>query len=65
MVVSDDMREQTLKEHIVPYEKRLVAFLDLQGFKDDIIRNCSAEAVGSLFGKFNSLKKMLESDNNK
>lgn len=62
MVVSDNMREQILKEHIVPYEKRLVAFLDLQGFKDDIIRNCSAEAVGSLFGKFNSLKKMLEND---
>lgn len=62
MSVSDGKNEQILEKHIVPYEKRLVAFLDLQGFKDDIIRNYPAEAIGSVFGKFDCLKKMLESN---
>lgn len=58
----DNSKEKILKEHIVPYEKRLVAFLDLQGFKDDIIRNYPAETIGSLFGEFNYLKRILEND---
>ena len=58
----DSTREHILKDHIVPYEKRLVAFLDLQGFKDDIICNYPAEAIGSLFGEFDCIKKMLEKD---
>lgn len=58
----DHAREQTLNKHIVPYEKRLVAFLDLQGFKDDVICNYSAEAIGSLFGEFDCLKRMLGND---
>lgn len=58
----DHTREQILKKHIIPYEKRLVAFLDLQGFKDDIICNYPAEAIGSLFGEFDCLKRMLEND---
>lgn len=62
MAISDKARKQVLKKHIVPYEKRLVAFLDLQGFKDDIIRHYSAEAIGSLFGEFACLKDMLETD---
>lgn len=64
MATPNNTDEQILKEHIVPYEKRLVAFLDLQGFKDDIIRNYPAEVIGALFGKFNNLKKMLERDEN-
>lgn len=56
------MQEQVLKEHILPYEKRLVAFLDLQGFKDDIIRNYPAEAIGLLFAEFDYLKRTLEND---
>lgn len=62
MAMSEKTRKQVLKKHIVPYEKRLVAFLDLQGFKDDIIRHYSAEAIGSLFGEFACLKDMLETD---
>ena len=31
MAMLDNTREEILKAHIVPYEKRLVAFLDLQG----------------------------------
>lgn len=62
MAMLDNTREEILKTHIVPYEKRLVAFLDLQGFKDDIIRNYPAEAIGSLFGEFDCLKRMLEKD---
>ena len=64
MAMLDNTREKILKEHIVPYEKRLVAFLDLQGFRDDIIRNYPAEAIGSLFGEFDCLKRMLEKDVN-
>lgn len=58
----NSIRKQVLKEHIVPYEKRLVAFLDLQGFRDDIICNYPAEAIGSIFGEFDYLKRMLEND---
>ena len=57
-----DIYKQVLKEHILPYEKRLVAFLDLQGFKDDIIRNYPAEAIGLLFAEFDYLKRTLEND---
>lgn len=64
MAKANNTNDQILKKHIVPYEKRLVAFLDLQGFKDDIILNYPPEAIGSLFGKFNSLKGMLERDDN-
>lgn len=64
MAMLDNTGEKILKEHIVPYEQRLVAFLDLQGFKDDIIRNYPAEAIGSLFGEFDCLKRMLEKDEN-
>ena len=62
MAMLDNTGEKILKEHIVPYEERLVAFLDLQGFRDDIIRNYPAEAIGSLFGEFDCLKRMLEKD---
>lgn len=62
MAILDNAREGILKEHIVPYEQRLVAFLDLQGFRDDIILNYPAEAIGSLFGEFDCLKRMLEKD---
>ena len=62
MAMLDNTREEILKEHIVPYEQRLVVFLDLQGFRDDIIRNYPAEAIGSLFGEFDCLKRMLEKD---
>lgn len=48
MAMLDNTGEEILKEHIVPYEQRLVAFLDLQGFRDDIIHNYPAEAIGSL-----------------
>lgn len=41
-----------------------MAFLDLQGFKDDVICNYPAEVIGSLFGKFSALKQRLESDEN-
>lgn len=64
MAMLDNTGEEILKEHIVPYEQRLVAFLDLQGFRDDIIRNYPAEAIGSLFGEFDCLKRMLEKDAN-
>lgn len=62
MAMLDNAGEAILKEHIVPYEQRLVAFLDLQGFRDDIIHNYPAEAIGSLFGEFDCLKRMLEKD---
>lgn len=62
MAMLDNTGEEILKEHIVPYEQRLVAFLDLQGFRDDVIRNYPAEAIGSLFGEFDCLKRMLEKD---
>lgn len=39
MAMLHNTREGILKEQIVPYEQRLVAFLNLQGFKDDIIHN--------------------------
>lgn len=58
----DNTRQQILRQHIVSYQKRLVAFLDLQGFKDDIINNYPAEIIGSLFGEFDCLKRMLEND---
>ena len=64
MKMPNNKSEQVLKEHIVPYEKRLVAFLDLQGFKDDVICNYPAEMIGSLFGKFSALKQRLESNEN-
>lgn len=64
MEMPNNKSEQVLKEHIVPYEKRLVAFLDLQGFKDDVICNYPAEMIGSLFGKFSALKQRLESNEN-
>ena len=62
MSLSRKTKKRILKNHIVSYEKRLVAFLDLQGFKDDIICNYPAEAIGALFGQFDYLKKSLEKD---
>lgn len=62
MSLSRKSKKRILKNHIVSYEKRLVAFLDLQGFKDDIICNYPAEAIGALFGQFDYLKKSLEKD---
>ena len=54
--------DQYLEKHIVDYEKRLVAFFDLQGFKDTIIGKYSCEAIGSVFGVFASFSNKLQTD---
>lgn len=51
-----------LKKHIVPYENRIVAFFDLQGFKEKIIPNCPAEEIGAVFGYFAAVQNLLERD---
>ena len=35
-----------LEKHIVGYEKRLVAFFDLQGFRNSVLKEYSCEAIG-------------------
>lgn len=50
------------QKHIKPYEDRLVAFFDYQGFKDDIIKNYPAEAIGTVFSDVLHIKKLAEKD---
>lgn len=54
--------QDILKKHIVPYENRIVAFFDLQGFKEKIIPSCPAEEIGAIFGYFAAVQNLLEKD---
>lgn len=51
-----------LKKHIVGYEKRLVAFFDLQGFRNSVLKEYSCEAIGSVFGFFAAISDTIQTD---
>lgn len=51
-----------LEKHIVEYEKRLVAFFDLQGFRNNVLKEYSCQAIGSVFGFFASVSDTMQTD---
>ena len=55
-------KEEIFKKHLKAYEKRLVAFIDLQGFKDEIIKNHSSYSIGVVFSIFEYLRKLIKND---
>lgn len=51
-----------LEKHIVGYEKRLVAFFDLQGFRNSVLKEYSCEAIGSVFGFFAAISDTMQTN---
>lgn len=51
-----------LEKHIVGYEKRLVAFFDLQGFRNSVLKKYSCEAIGSVFGFFAAISDTMQTN---